>query len=95
MSSGLCRHARQCGDWQLQRCAKIAVSYPAGCPPACTLHTMCTAAHPRTWYPVSLASMEGQKGMMPRERRSTYSSAAAMTEGRQLRKAMSVSESDT
>lgn len=56
---------------------------------------MCTAAQARTWYPVSLASMEGQKGMMPRERRSTYSSAAAMTEGRQLRKAMSVRESDT
>lgn len=54
-----------------------------------------THPHARTWYPVSLASMEGQKGMMPRERRSTYSSAAAMTEGRQLRKAMSVRESHT
>jgi hypothetical protein len=39
--------------------------------------------------------MDGQKGMMPRERRSTYSRAAAITLGRQLRKAMPVRQSVT
>ena len=36
--------------------------------------------------------MEGQKGMMPRLRRSAYTIAAAITDGRQFRKAMSGSD---
>ena len=48
-----------------------------------------------SWYPVSLASMEGQKGITPWFRRSAYMMAAAMTEGRQFRKVMSDSISLT